>query len=1210
MKKTLLLLTFMLSFATVFAQVLITPTQFNHACNSNPNGAGATAAAAFYLSEIGTEITAGLNSPNFIVRHFLTQADMVNGQNELQSPYINISNPQLIFVSVTNTITAQIQYSNYYLTVADLPNQLDLTIAACDYDPTYDGFTNFEPLQLFESNWSENGQNTVAFYHSQSDALAGINQINAAMPYQNMMPYTETLFVKAVRISTNCSRLSYLNLHIQNCVVEPTPGSPQDLYTCAVNGTLSCFNLMQNNDIIMGTLDPNNYLLTYHITPTDAQLGMNPIANPGYYCAAIQTQTVYGRLVNLSSQNYQLSSFNIHVVASPVVSEFVFESCETAPNTGITTISIGSLAEKAYQNVLTDPNTLSFQFFLSQSDAQNGVNPIESNSFTAQNQQVIYAKATNLGGCFSISPITIQITSCQVVGIPQHLSQCVEFGATACFDLNVNNNPIIGSLDPTAYTIGYFLTQFDAENNTNILTSDYCMTEGAVFIYVRLTKIADQTYQTLNFTIGVSSWVVSPLEINLDQCDDNNDGSVTFDLTTVQAQLNTTNPLTYFTDYNNAASNFGVLQNPTAYVVPISVQNTNIWVRETNIIGCDSIYVMKLHTHINCNTASNCIQANSLCQALGVPFANTQNVSISEPGAVYGCLATHPNPTWFYLPISQSGNINLKIEQNFSVDFTGTATDVDYVVYGPYSSPSSPCYNQLTADKIVSCSYSAAATEFPVISNAIDGQYYLIMVTNFSNQAGFVKISELSTTNQGGINCSGLKMNAFVDTNNNSVQDNDEINFPLGQFHYQIGMNGLSHHVISPTGIYKIYDINPSNSYHLSYTIDPNYSNNYNLLTTDYDNVSVVAGGGMTTYNFPVSVVQSYNDLGTTIIPIQQPRPGFSYKEKILYANLGSQTMATGTIHFEKDPSVSITNISEAGATVSATGFDYVFSNLLPFETRWLTVTMQIPTIPAVNLGDVLVNSVSILGQNDVVESNNSSISSQIVIGSFDPNDKMEAHGDKILFSSFDSNDFLTYTVRFENTGTASAINVKITDVLDSKLDENSIKMIDASHLYTMDRIGNQLIWDFENIQLPASIANTNVGKGYITFSIKPKPGFAVSDIITNAASIYFDFNPAVITNTFLTEFVVPLSTDDFENRDVVFYPNPTFDVVNIALQNSMDKIIAIKVYDYLGKIILSKKVSGINIQTIDLTGYAIGLYAIEITTDKEERIVKKLVKR
>jgi uncharacterized repeat protein (TIGR01451 family) len=132
----------------------------------------------------------------------------------------------------------------------------------------------------------------------------------------------------------------------------------------------------------------------------------------------------------------------------------------------------------------------------------------------------------------------------------------------------------------------------------------------------------------------------------------------------------------------------------------------------------------------------------------------------------------------------------------------------------------------------------------------------------------------------------------------------------------------------------------------------------------------------------------------------------------------------------------------------------------------------------------------------------------------------MESHGERILHSTFTANDYLYYTIRFENTGTASAINVRVNDVLDSRLDENTIRMISASHNYIMDRVDNNLTWRFDDIQLPVSVANTTTGKGYITFQVKPRVGFAVGDIIPNTASIYFDFNPAIITNTFNTELI------------------------------------------------------------------------------------------
>ena len=271
---------------------------------------------------------------------------------------------------------------------------------------------------------------------------------------------------------------------------------------------------------------------------------------------------------------------------------------------------------------------------------------------------------------------------------------------------------------------------------------------------------------------------------------------------------------------------------------------------------------------------------------------------------------------------------------------------------------------------------------------------------------------------------------------------------------------------------------------------------------------------------------------------------------------------------------------------------------------------MQVPVIPTVTIGGLLTNTASIAPlTGDVVPENNTTAVTQIIIGSYDPNDKMEAHGDKILFSSFTADEYLYYTIRFENSGTASAINVRINDVLEAKLDETSIRMVSASHPYILDRMNANLSWKFDNIQLPVSVANTTIGKGYVTFKVKPKPGFSVGDIILNTASIYFDFNPAIITNTFSTEFVQQLAINEFENSDFVFYPNPVHDIVTVSLKNESNSITNIAVYDVLGKQIYTQKPSNfIANQTIDLSTVSKGIYLLEITTSNNLKVVKKLV--
>jgi uncharacterized repeat protein (TIGR01451 family) len=270
---------------------------------------------------------------------------------------------------------------------------------------------------------------------------------------------------------------------------------------------------------------------------------------------------------------------------------------------------------------------------------------------------------------------------------------------------------------------------------------------------------------------------------------------------------------------------------------------------------------------------------------------------------------------------------------------------------------------------------------------------------------------------------------------------------------------------------------------------------------------------------------------------------------------------------------------------------------------------MNVPTIPTVAIGDLLTNTVTITPPTgDLVVTNNAGASTQAIVAAYDPNDKVEAHGEKIRFASFSSDEYLYYTIRFENTGNISAINVRVNDVLDSKIDETSVKMVNASHAYTLDRVGTNLSWKFENIQLPVSIADTDTGKGYITFKAKLKPGFAIGDIIPNFASIYFDTNPAIITNTFNTEFVTLLGTTSFNTEDISIYPNPSNDVVQITIQNTTENIESINMYDVLGKLV--KKASTVSKKqtAIDVSDLAKGVYVVEIITENKLKQVKKLV--
>ena len=1076
------------------------------------------------------------------------------------------------------------------------------------------------------------------------------------------------------------------------------------------NDGFATFSMQEISAEILGQITPS-YLVSHHLTQSDASSGSNPLPN-SYTNTVANSQMVFARVLNITTNQVQIITYNLIVNATPLVSTYTISVCDSDGTlNGIT----ASSALSTYNPNFSLNNQYTVSYFNSQTNAQANVNPlVASTPYTniTPYQQVLFVRVQSSAGCFSISQLILQVQTCgttsctsptaltasnstatsavinwvgssssnqyevyaaiegstyptvttqgtiatsnpfvisnltcgsvynayvrtvcgnsgnstwagpisfttlpcgPAIGQPSNLIQCQNNGQ-ACFDLTTNTSIILANLNSATYSVSYFTSQADAISNTNPITnpSQYCISTASQVIFARVSNTTDGTFQTIGFSLIATAYESTVRVLtDMTQCDDNNDAVVTFNLTSVQAQLNTTYALEYYTSLVNAQYQNVPVTNPAVFNVGTQSPSTAIFVREINPTTCDRIYKFNVIAYAVCNNAYVCNTANSLCSALGVPFANTHQGIQAEAGNSYGCLGTRPNPTWFYLPISRAGNINLMIQQSTDISFMNTAgsLDVDYICYGPFTSPTTPCNGQLTTDKIVSCSYSASANEYPVIPNALPGQYYLIMTTNFSNRAGFIKITEMSTT-QGAINCSGLRLNAFLDSNANGTQEVGEQNFPLGQFHYQVNQNGSVHNIIAPRGVYNIYDINPANSYTISYTIDSNYTANYSVAPASYSNVNVVVGTGMQVYNFPVTVMNNYADLAIINVPMLQPRPGFTYQNRVIYTNLGTQIVASGVITFNKDARVTITANTQTGTVATPTGFTYNFTNLLPFEVRTMTVTMQVPTIPTVMLGNLLTNSVAITPlTGDVVPANNAASVTQIVVGSYDPNDKMESHGEQILYSSFSANDYLTYTIRFENTGTASAINVRVNDVLDSRLDENSIKMETASHNYVMDRTGSNLTWKFDNIDLPATVASPIESKGYIQFKIKPKPGYTVGTIIPNTASIYFDYNPAIITNTFHTQFIVQLSVDQFENGNFVFYPNPTSDFVTISLKDTEKSISSIVVYDVVGKLILEQKPNtSIATETVNLSSVNPGIYFIEVTTDTNLKVVKKLI--
>ena len=427
---------------------------------------------------------------------------------------------------------------------------------------------------------------------------------------------------------------------------------------------------------------------------------------------------------------------------------------------------------------------------------------------------------------------------------------------------------------------------------------------------------------------------------------------------------------------------------------------------------------------------------------------------------------------------------------------------------------------------------------------------------------------------------------------------------------YEFDLSTKTNEIVSGlTGVLISYHSTMVDAENNTNTLPSLYTNTTNPQTV-YARVQDDVNGCALITDFNLNVInQPCYDVAVYLISFVSPRPGFNYRNYLVIKNIGLETVVSGSIEFIKDDLVSLNNVSElsAGNTVtnSATGFSLDFVNLAPGQQETVVVNMNVPV--STPLGTLLTNKAT-YSVTDLSEENNTSILSEIVIGSYDPNDILESHGPEIFHNEFESTDYLFYTVRFQNVGTADAINVSIDNTLDARLDKSTIHMLSSSHTNVFTRIDNQLNWQFDNIHLPSEDMDEPNSHGYVYYKIKPAAGYSVGDIIPNTAEIYFDFNPAVVTNTFQTEFVATLSNEKINDSKFSIYPNPANNVVKLKFNKNFGKTIETKIYDIQGKMILNSinKLQDNRVQ-LNVSSLKSGLYFLKVDNGVF-KITKKLI--
>lgn len=430
----------------------------------------------------------------------------------------------------------------------------------------------------------------------------------------------------------------------------------------------------------------------------------------------------------------------------------------------------------------------------------------------------------------------------------------------------------------------------------------------------------------------------------------------------------------------------------------------------------------------------------------------------------------------------------------------------------------------------------------------------------------------------------------YVDMNQNQVYDAGDVACPYFQ------LEALPSATLVTTQSSGEYVCNVSSGSHTVNLQPMNYFTSFPSLHT-----ATFVGSGSTDFgnDFALQPIAGMHDMNISIAA-QQLRQGRNRKVYLTVSNAGAE-VESGEYSLTFAPGMTVTSSSDPNYTVNGNTVSWNFSNLGLFEQRQVWVNLYTPV--SFQVGQLVDFSAEVTDvSTDQTPADNIFLLENQVVASYDPNYKKVSPEGPISESFVSDGSYLTYTVHFQNTGNAEAIDVYVLDTISEFLDLSTFQFLGASHDRVVNMRDNRLMeFRFDNIHLPDSTTNEPESHGYFTFRIKPVPGFSNSDVIENTAYIYFDYNEPIITNT--TQNWIPTGIDDERPKEIVqVSPNPSSGRFRIEMNGQGH----IHLFDIHGRLIQSGTID--NSTDIDLSEYPAGTYFLSVITESathSSRLIK-----
>ncbi len=424
---------------------------------------------------------------------------------------------------------------------------------------------------------------------------------------------------------------------------------------------------------------------------------------------------------------------------------------------------------------------------------------------------------------------------------------------------------------------------------------------------------------------------------------------------------------------------------------------------------------------------------------------------------------------------------------------------------------------------------------------------------------------------------------AYIDSNSNGFQFVDYSSYNPVSWYWDFG-DGTTSTLQNPSHAY-----NSQGSWNVC------------LSTTDANGCS--SSTCQQVSNIPVQDLSAYLFHQTTVTP------GFPVWVYLDYYNNGTILMnGTVTYRYPAGTTLTATSITPASHDVANRLLTFNFSNLMPYSADYIYVELLADN--SLPLGSIAEDTLWVAPlAGDVNPADNLSVVNDSVVGSWDPNDKavspkgMGENGE-VPANTTD----VSYRIRFQNTGSAPAQTVRITDEISNNIDLTTVKVVNATHEYTAEIVGNELQVTFANINLPDSGANYAASQGAILVHAKLKAGLTPGTQIFNTASIYFDFNAPVITNTVVTTLKNDgTGIQQLTGLEFAMLPNPA--KTEVFVKGDFDKGSVYEINNQLGQVILTGSLQS-STTGISVAELPAGVYLVKVKSGNQTGIKRLLIAR